>query len=223
MVYGLFGGLLSFLCDNSGSPDMNLFRTFFLSLCLAPVCLPVQAWVLAVTPGIKAVYLAVGNLSANADNSTVNRVSLDLPATAIASGTPQVMNTINSASTTQVTSPYDNYSLCTPASGQVYVGGFYRLPATNSSMAVLQVSTPGSLTSGAFNIPFSQISWTSSAAGNAAADIPPGTFLAGGTLFLRNIVANSFVENCHTFRYANTQPVGAGVYDGRATYTLTAP
>ena len=223
MVYGLFGGLLSFLCDNSASPDMNLFRTFFLSLCLAPVCLPVQAWVLAVTPGIKAVYLAVGNLSANADNSTVNRVSLDLPATAIASGTPQVMNTINSASTTQVTSPYDNYSLCTPASGQVYVGGFYRLPATNSSTAVLQVSTPGSLTSGAFNIPFSQISWTSSAAGNAAADIPPGTFLAGGTLFLRNIVANSFVENCHTFRYANTQPVGAGVYDGRATYTLTAP
>lgn len=204
---------------------MSPFRPFFITLpvVLAAFSLPAQAWVLAVTPGIRAVYLAVGNLSANANNATINQVSLDLPATAVGSGASQVMNTINASSSTQVISPYDNYSLCTPASGQVYVGGFFRLPATSGTTAVLQVTTPGSLSSGTFNIPFSEISWTSTAAGNAAADIPAGNFLSGGTLFLRNIAANSLVENCHTFRYANTQPVAAGVYDGRATYTLTAP
>lgn len=182
------------------------------------------AWVLNVTPGARTVYLAVGNATANADNATINRVSLDLPAAQVGSGTAQVMNTINASSSTQANSPFDNFLVCTPASGQVYVGGFYRLPAASTVTAVLQVTTPASLTSGANNIPFSQISWTSTSIGNAgAADIPAGTFVSGGTQFLRNFGANTYVENCHTFSYANTVPVAAGVYDGRATYTLTAP
>ncbi len=178
-----------------------------------------QAWVLNVTPGARAVYLAVGNATANADNATINRVSVTVPAAAVGTGGAQAMT----SNSTQANSPFDNFAVCTPANGQVYIGGFFRLPAASAATAVLQVSTPANLTSGADVIAFSQISWTSTALGNAGADIPAGSFVSGGTRFLRNFAANTYVENCHTFSYANTAPVAAGTYNGRATYTLTAP
>jgi hypothetical protein len=186
---------------------------------VAILSLPTHAWVLNLTPGTRAVYLAVGNATVTGDNATVNLVSVTVPIGSLGTGVAQVFTT----NSTQIISPYDNYTLCNPAVGQVYVGGFYRLPTTNATSAVLQVTTPASLTSGVNTIPFNQISWTSTALGNTGADIPAGTFLSGGTLFLRNFAANSYVENCHTFSYANTAPVAAGTYDGRATYTLTAP
>lgn len=186
---------------------------------VAILSLPTHAWVLNLTPGTRAVYLAVGNATVTGDNATVNLVSVTVPIGSLGTGVAQVFTT----NSTQIISPYDNYTLCNPAAGQVYVGGFYRLPTTNATSAVLQVTTPASLTSGVNTIPFNQISWTSTALGNTGADIPAGTFLSGGTLFLRNFAANSYVENCHTFSYANTAPVAAGTYDGRATYTLTAP
>jgi hypothetical protein len=90
-------------------------------------------------------------------------------------------------------------------------------------VARLQVTTPAALVSGADTLPFTQISWTSTSIGNAgAADIPAGTF-TGATVFLRNIASNTYVENCHTFTYANSNLVAAGVYTGRATYTLATP
>ncbi len=178
-----------------------------------------QAWVLNITPGARAVYLAVGNATSNADNTTINLVSLNLPVANVGSGTPQLMT----SNSTQANSPHDGYSVCTPSAGQVYIGGFYRLPANNATTAVLQVSTPAALTNGAFSIAFNQISWTSTAIGNATADIAAGTFVNGGTLLLRNFTSNTYVENCHTFTYANTNPVASGTYNGRATYTLTAP
>jgi hypothetical protein len=178
-----------------------------------------QAWVLAVTPGPRAVYLAVGNATANGANATVNLISLALPANAVGTGAAQPMQ----SNSTQANSPFDNFNVCVPANGQVYIGGFFRLPAASAVTAVLQVTTPAGLTSGANTIPFNQISWTSTALGNAAADIPAGTFPSGGTLLLRNFAANSYVENCHTFTYANTVIAPAGQYNGVATYTLTAP
>jgi hypothetical protein len=186
---------------------------------VAIISLQAQAWVLNLTPGTRAVYLAVGNATVTGDNATVNLVSVTVPTGLLGTGAAQVFTT----NSTQIISPYDNYTLCNPGAGQVYVGGFYRLPTTNATSAVLQVTTPAGLTSGVNTIPFDQISWTSTALGNAGADIPAGTFLSGGTLFLRNFAANSYVENCHTFSYANAAPVAAGTYDGRATYTLTAP
>ena len=184
-----------------------------------------NAWVLNITPGARTVYLAVGNSTTNADNTLVNRVTLDLPANQIGTGAAQVVNsTTGGNKSTQAVSPYDNYTVCAPANGQVYVGGFFRLPAASTVTAVLQVTTPAGLTSGTNTIPFSQISWTSTSIGNSgAADIPTGSFVSGGTRFLRNFAANTYVENCHTFVYANSTPVAAGTYDGRATYTLTAP
>jgi hypothetical protein len=186
---------------------------------IAVTSMPASAWVLTLTPGTRAVYLAVGNATANADNANVNLVSVNVPVGALGTGAAQVF----SSNSTQSASPFDNFNVCTPGSGQVYIGGFYRLPTTNATTAVLQVTTPSGLTSGVNSIAFNQISWTSTALGNTGADIPAGTFVNGGTLFLRNFAANSYVENCHTFSYANTAPVAAGVYDGRATYTLTAP
>jgi hypothetical protein len=192
----------------------------FMSLVMVAIpSLPTHAWVLNLTPGTRAVYLAVGNATVTGDNATTNLVSVTVPTGSLGTGAAQVFST----NSTQIISPYDNYTLCNPAAGQVYIGGFYRLPTTNTTSAVLQVTTPASLTSGVNTIAFNQISWISTALGNAGADIPAGTFISGGTLFLRNFAANSYVENCHTFSYANTAPVAAGTYNGRATYTLTAP
>ncbi len=201
---------------------MSFFKShtgLVLGLAMA-ACSSAHAWVLNITAGTRAVYLAVGNATTNADNATVNLVSTTLLPAAVGSGVPQPLTT----NSTQANSPYDNYLVCTPASGQVYIGGFFRLPSASATTAVLQVTTPAGLTSGANTIPFNQISWTSTSLGNSGiADIPAGTFVNAGTLFLRNFAANSYVENCHTFTYANTAAVAAGTYQGQAVYTLTAP
>jgi hypothetical protein len=183
------------------------------------LCASAQAWVLNINPGPRAVYLAVGSATTNANNATVNLVSVTVPANSVGTGLVQPMQ----SNSTQANSPLDNFNVCVPSAGQVYIGGFFRLPNASATTAVLQVSTPFGLTSGINTIAFNQISWTSTALGNANADIPAGTFPSGGTLVLRNFAANSYVENCHTFQYANTVVVPAGQYNGIATYTLTAP
>lgn len=186
---------------------------------LLATCLPLaaNAWVLAITPGPQTVYLGIGDSTFNAVNATINVVSVTVPASALGSGVAQAM-TSNSA---QASSPLDGFVVCVPPA-QVYIGGFFRQPATTASVAALQVNTPATLSNGVNTIPFSQISWSSTALGNAAADIPAGTF-NGGTLFLRNFGSNNYVENCHTFSYANTNIVADGIYTGRATYTITSP
>ena len=176
-----------------------------------------DAWVLTVTPGARTVYLGVGNSTTNAANATINLVSVTVPSNVVGTGASQAMT----SNSTQAASPFDAFTVCTPPN-QVYVGGYFREPSTTANVAALQVNTPANLSNGADTIPFSQISWTSTALGNATADIPAGTF-NGATLFLRNFASNSYVENCHTFSYANTNVVAAGVYNGRATYTLTSP
>jgi hypothetical protein len=177
----------------------------------------VDAWVLNVTPGARRIYLAVGNATTDAANATINQVSVTVPANVLGTGTAQAMT----SNSTQANSPFDGYNVCVPPN-QVYIGGYFREPSTTAAVARLQVTTPATLTSGADTLPFTQISWTSTALGNATADIPAGTF-NGATLFLRNVSSNTYVENCHTFTYANTNLVAAGVYSGRATYTLTTP
>ena len=87
---------------------------------------------------------------------------------------------------------------------------------------MLSVVSPANLTSAAGSIPFTQISWTSTANGNAAADIPAGTF-NGGTLALRTIASGTWVENCLTFSYANVAVPAAGTYTGQVTYQLVLP
>lgn len=175
------------------------------------------AWNLAITPGARTIYLQVGNGSANANNSTINVVSVAVPAAQVGSGTPQVMTT----NSTQSNSFLDGFATCN-APAQLYISGFYRRPSTTAAVATIQVTSPANLTSGSDVIPFSQISWTSTANGNPTADIPAGTF-TGGTQFLVNVGANRWLENCHVFSYANQDVRPAGTFTGRVVYTMTAP
>jgi hypothetical protein len=196
----------------------------FAAAWMAP-CGPAAAWVLTISAGPKAAFLQVGIGSYSGvyvsggtplNNTQVNVVSVTVPASAVGQGTPQQMT----SDSTQSASFYDNFVVCNPPS-QVYIGGWVRTP-TGTGTGVLSVASPASLTSGANTIPFSQISWTSTANGNATPDIPAGAF-NGGTLALRNIAAGTWVENCHTFSYANAAVVAAGTYTGRVTYTLVLP
>lgn len=190
---------------------------FMVALGLAPASSP--AWVLTLTAGPKQLFLMVGVGTPAASNTTNNTVSASVPAGSLGNGTAVSMT----SDSTQSTSPYDNYAVCNPPA-QVYVGGSYRQPnaTTGAGSATLQVSTPASLTSGADSIPFSAISWTSTANGNAAADIPAGTF-TGGTQVLANIARNTYVENCLSYSYANAALVPAGTFTGRAVFTLAVP
>ncbi len=180
---------------------------------------PASAWILTLATGPKQLFLMVAVGSAAANNPTVNTVSVNVPAASVGNGTALTMG----SDSTQAISPYDNFVVCNPPA-QVYVGSSYRQPnaSAGAATATLQVSTPANLTSGADSIPFSQISWTSSANGNATADIPAGTF-NGATLFLANVPRNRFVENCFSYRYANSVIAPAGTFTGRAVFTLVVP
>lgn len=180
---------------------------------------PASAWVLTLTPGPKQLFLMVGVGTPAANNATINTVSVSVPAGSVGNGTAQAMT----SDSTQSASPYDSYAVCNPP-GQIYIGGSYRQPnaTTGAATATLQLSTPPSLTSGADSIPFSQISWTSTANGNSIADIPAGVF-NGGTILLANIPRNIFLENCFSYSYANAAVVPAGSYTGRAVFTLSVP
>lgn len=153
---------------------------------------------------------------------TVNVVSTTVPAASVGNGTAQAMTTITPAPSG--TSYWDGYAFCN--TGQVYVGGFYRLTSTASGTgATLQAAVPATLTNGnGDSIPFSQISWTSSGNGDTGAQpFPAGTFVAGGSQTIGTIARNQWAESCHTFRYANSAVVPPGIYTGRVIYTLSAP
>ncbi|MEP6824554.1 MAG: hypothetical protein ABI919_07030, partial [Ramlibacter sp.] len=89
--------------------------------------------------------------------------------------------------------------------------------------ATLTVTTPPTLVNATSDaIPFTSISWISGGAGDPTATIPSGTF-NGAVQSLLSFARNQWFESCLAFSYANTQPVPAGTFSGRATYTLTAP
>lgn len=185
--------------------------------------LPAQAWSLTIAAASRRVFLHVGNGTADRNNGTVNLVSADLTAAQLLSGAPQAMT----SNSTQSTSLYgDRYRTCPTPSAQVMIGASYRRSNNNDGpgSASLRVTSPASLTTTAGDtIPFSEISWTVSAAGSGVPNvIPAGTF-NGGTQTLTTIPANTYIENCHTFRYANSAIRAAGTYNGRVTYTLSSP
>lgn len=193
--------------------------------CLALAVPPTGAWVLTLNPGPRTVFLQVGTGSYSGihntggtplNNATANRVSVTVPAAAVGTGAAQTMT----SNSTAAISYFDGYAVCNPPA-QVYVGGWARVPAGTGN-AVLSVTSPAALTSGTDTIPFTQIRWSSTANGNAGADIPAGSF-TGGTQTLATIRAGTWVENCHTFSYDNSQVVAAGTYTGRVTYTLSLP
>jgi len=184
-----------------------------------------DAYTITITSGTRALYLQVGaggytgyysSGGTPGNNSTINVVSVTIPAASIGSGTAQAMTSNSSVSTSSI----DGYAFCNPPS-QVYIGGWSR-PGNRSGVATLTVTTPASLTNGSDSIPFSQISWVMSGNGDSTYQFPNGTF-TGGTQTLATFPANTWKEQCMTFTYANTVVPAAGTFTGRATYTLSLP
>lgn len=205
------------------APTPTLLRLIGAGLvvCAGLQALPAQAWSLTIAAASRRVFLHVGNGSADADNGTVNLVSANLTAAQLLSGTPQAMT----SNSTQSTSLYgDGYTTCPTPSTQVIIGASYRRSNGGPASATLRVTSTASLTTTAGDtIPFSEISWTVSAPGSGVPNvIPAGTF-SGGTQTLTTVPANTYIENCHTFRYANSAIRAAGTYNGQVTYTLSSP
>lgn len=186
-----------------------------------------SAYTVTIGTGTKAAYLRIGdgtmtggNYSSGGtpvDNTTVNLVSVTVPAASVGNATPQAMT-----GTGRVTSDWDGFAFCN--AGQTYIAAFFRLPTNPNQSATLRVNTPVNLTSaGGDTIPISQISWTSSGNGDTGAQpFPAGTF-TGGTQTLATLLRNTWAESCHSFSYANAAIRAAGTYDARATYTLATP
>lgn len=184
-----------------------------------------EAWIITGlgTNNPARVFMMVGNGAAGLwqNNATVNTVSVTVPAAQVGTGAVQAMT----SNSTQATSPYDGFTVCTPPS-QVYVGAAYqRRVNTQPANARLQVTAPANLVNASGDtIPISEISWTVSALGNDPnpTAIPAGTF-AAGTQLLTNVAQGTLRENCHTFRFANTALRPEGTYTAQVTYTLSAP
>lgn len=186
----------------------------------------VQAYQVTIGSSPRSVFLRVGDGGAGYYNNsggipgssaTVNRVSVTLTPATLVTGAPQPMT----SNATSGRSSLDNFAFCNlPA--QIYVGGFNR---GTGGTATLQATVPASLVNGASDaIPFSQISWTSSGNGDVGAQpIPGGTFAAGATQTLATFPANTWMESCHAFTYANASIRAAGTYGGQVTYTLSVP
>ncbi|QJC55067.1 hypothetical protein HC248_00330 [Polaromonas vacuolata] len=190
-----------------------------------------HAFTIQISAPPSGLYLQVGdgvgqlNLTAinsgSARNSTVNTVSLAVPAARLGLG-PLAMTTDSLVST----SPIDGYPNYCSIPAQVYIGGFYRTPNTTGSQASLTISAPTALFNPAGErIPINTISWLTSGLGDVANNptVPNGTFSTSGSQVLRISPPNVWFESCMQFRYANSQILPPGTYTGQVTYSLTAP
>lgn len=180
-----------------------------------------SAWSLQINGASTRVFLHVGTGTADANNNTVDRVTANLSVAQLLSGAPQAMT--NSGGQSRSLSG-DNFATCPTPSSQVLIGASYRRNGNSQQQARLSVTAPANLVSAAGDtIPISEISWTVSAPGSPVPGIiPAGTFVAGQQQ-LATVPPNTFIENCHSFRYANSAIRAAGTYDGTVTYTLSAP
>ena len=180
-----------------------------------------HAWSLSVAAASSRVFLHVGTGTANANNPTVDRVTADLTPAELLARNPKVMTSSGMQSNSL---SGDNFATCPTPSTQVLIGASYRRNNNGQGQAVLSVNAPASLVSAAGDtIPISEISWTVSAPGSPVPGIiPAGTFSAGQRQ-LATVPPNTFIENCHTFRYANSAIRAAGTYTGVVTYTLSTP
>jgi hypothetical protein len=181
-----------------------------------------QAWSLSLAAASRRVFLHVGNGTAEGSNATINTVSTSLSSTQLLSGSAQAMTT----DSTQSRSLYDGYATCPSPASQIMIGASYRRSNNNDgpASATLRVTSPANLSNAAGDtIPFAQISWTVAAPGSAQPGIIPAGTFNGGTITLASVPANTYIENCHSYIYANSALRAAGDYSGQVTYTLTSP
>ncbi len=193
-----------------------------LTLGVAPAAL---SWSISIGSASRRVYLHVGNGVVGGNSGTINLVSVSVPANQLGNGVAQAM-TSNSTQSNSLQG--DNYLTCPTPATQLLIGASYQRNnaggGTAPMSATLSVSAPATLTTaGGDAIPISEVSWTVSAPNSGVPNvIPAGTFSAGSQ-FLATIPANTYIENCHTYRFANTTVRAAGTYNARVTYTVTSP
>jgi len=209
--------------------DRRMSRTAAALAAALSLPLPSAAYVVTITAGTRSLYLQVGTGTGSGfstggtpgNNATVNQVTVTIPPSSLGTGTLPM-----TTDSTTTTSPYDGAASCPVTNPPlwVFIGGFYRAPGgTGSQDAILTVTSPAALVSGADAIPFDSISWTSTST-RGAPNVAPGTFPAtGGTTTLFSLTRNGWFESCMQFSYANTAVVPPGTYTNRVTYTLTAP
>lgn len=190
----------------------------------------VHAWSLTINSGDRRLFLHVGNGRSSGSSGTlngtpgrsgaINVVSVVVPQEQFGNGTPLAMT----SDSTQSTSLWgDGNNTCPTPASQVMVGAGYRRN-TGPNIATLTVQSPANLVNATGDtIPFNQISWTVSAPGSGSPGIIPAGTFNGGTQTLTTISGNTYIENCHTFSYANSAVRAAGTYEGRVTYTLASP
>jgi len=216
------------------SPTRPFRARPLVGVCLALLCLgevvSAHAWSLTLNAGSRRLFLHVGNGALSGSSGTlngtagrsgpINEVAVTVPVALLGNGTPLAMT----SNSTQAISLYgDGNNTCPTPASQVMVGAGYRRNS-GAANATLTVQSPPNLVSAeGETIPFSQISWTVSAPGSGVPNvIPAGTF-NGGTQTLATVPGNSYLENCHTFSYANSAVRAAGTYTGQVTYTLSSP
>ena len=199
-------------------------------LCVAEMA-AAHAWSLSVTAGSRRLFLHVGNGALSGSSGTLNGAAGRSGPVNTVSVAPTVAQLLSGAAlamtsnSTQNTSLYgDGNNTCpTPASQLMIGAGFRRDSGANS--ATLTVTSPTNLTDLATGevIPINQISWTTSAPNGGIANIIPAGTFNGGTQTLTSVPGNRYIENCHTFSYANSTVRAAGTYTGTVTYTLSSP
>ena len=201
----------------------HLGRPLALWLLLATQMSGACAWSLNIAAASRRVFLHVGNGTAEGNNATVNQVSATLTGAQLLSGAAQAMT----SNSTQSRSLYgDGYTTCPTPASQIMVGASYRRSNSNNgpASATLSVNSPANLTNaGGDTIPFSQISWTVSAPGSSQPNVIPAGSFSGGMQTLASVPANTYIENCHSYVYANSAVRAAGTYTGQVTYTLSSP
>jgi hypothetical protein len=130
------------------------------------------------------------------------------------------------SNSSQSASLFDGFATCPTPASQIMVGASYRRSnaANGPATATLRVTSPANLVSAAGDtIPFSQISWTVAAPGSGVPNVIPAGAFSGAVQTLTTVPANTYIENCHSFIYANSAIRAAGTYTGQVTYTLTSP
>lgn len=188
------------------------------------------AWSLTIQSGERRLFLHVGNGTASGAtgrlNGTlgtggfINTVEVTVPLAQVGNASAIPMT----SDSTQSTSLYgDNHLTCPAPASQVMVGAGYRRNSGTGNATLSVLSPPNLVTTGGDTIPFTEISWSTSAQGSGAPNIIPAGSFNGGTQTLTTIPGNTYYENCHSFRYANSAVRAAGTYTGRVTYTLSAP
>ena len=144
---------------------------------------------------------------------TVNLVTFTVPAANVGDGTV-VTGTVSAGSTGG-----------TCAANHVFFDAEGRSNPANARTITLSAdSSLFPLSNGANTIPWSDISWVTSAATLPPVTIPSGAFAGGaGQVLLATWLNSRRNRGCLQFRYANSSVYQAGTYNGRVRYTVAMP